>query len=222
MITLCYRLILIVVILGLPFGCTKSSGTCEPIHAKYEGYWAETLWTYDFEPNGNFIFRASGHYGNVVDSGTYLTGDNMIFLNPRSDWHVLAGVLKTRLKIIDSGCLRDFDSNYYCISIDDIDELSAKEFLFQDKVKTILDTTYLVRVEKERIEKRYKEPYIHIVYNGIIVIDGNEFHEFNLKSYTINVGAEVHLSFFSTKEPFDIFVREPVANKMNSILPDVN
>ena len=176
------------------------------------------MWTYEFKPNGQFTFRASGRYGNVVDSGFYLMKDSLIILSPRSDWHVIAGVLKTKLKIIDSGCLRDFSSNFYCISLDDINELNETEFSFQDSVETILDTMHVVRMEKKRIESKYKDPYIDIGYNGIIVVDNVEFHEFNLTNYTISTGHEVYLSFFAKKKPFDIFEHDPTTSSMNSIL----
>ncbi|MBX2966245.1 MAG: hypothetical protein KF845_08885 [Cyclobacteriaceae bacterium] len=117
--------------------------------------------------------------------------------------------------------MRDFNSNFYCTSIDDINEFNNNEFSYQDGVEAILDTMHMVRFEKERIESKYQEPYIDIVYNGIIVIENKEFHEFNLTSYTTSAGLEVYLSFFATKKPFDIFEHDPMTNRMNSILKRV-
>lgn len=208
-------------ILHITICCTDKRDKCEFIDAKYDGLWAETMWTYEFKPNGQFTFKASGHYGNVVDSGFYMIRDSIVLLSPRSDWQVVSGVLKTKLKIINSGCLRDFSGNFYCASIDDINELNDSEFGYRDSVEGILDTMHVVRIERERIESRYQEPHIDIVYNGIIVIENEEFHEFSLTNYTISTGLEVYLSFFATKKPFDIFEYDPMTKRMNSILESV-
>ncbi len=199
-------------------GCTHKKDSGAFIRAKYEGYWAETMWTYEFKQNGQFIFVTSGHYGNVIDSGFYLIKDSLILLNPRSDRRVADGVLMTRLKIINPECLRDYENNFYCTSLDNINELTDREFAFQENVKNILDTLQKIRIQKARIASKYPEPNLAIVYSGIVLIDNREFHDFRLINYDIDTGMRTYLSFLATREPFDIFEYDHMNDKMTSVL----
>ncbi|MBI3221196.1 MAG: hypothetical protein HYZ44_16930 [Bacteroidetes bacterium] len=189
---------------------------------KYEGFWADTWWTYEFNRDGQFIFRSEGHYGNVVDSGFYVIKDSLMFLNPTTDWPVFHDVLKTKLRIIDSNCLRDFNSNYYCTSVVTINQLNEKEWAFQDNVIFILDNLQIVKDKKESISSKYPKTEdlgFRIIYSGILIIDHKEFYKFDLSMYDLTHGPLICLSFLATKEPFDIFEYENgYENKFSSVL----
>ncbi|NOT76649.1 MAG: hypothetical protein HOP08_17095 [Cyclobacteriaceae bacterium] len=175
---------------------------------KYEGFWAGTYWTYEFKKNGRFIFKSEGHYGNVEDSGFYFVGDSLILLNPSTDFYALDEALKTRLKIINNSCIRDFDSNYYCVVVDTIVRLSELELTFQNRVIEIVDTLQIVKDEKERVASYYhdkEELKFKVMYDGIIVIDNLEFHSFNLYRYDLIEEQKYYLTFLATKKPFEIF-----------------
>jgi len=204
--------------LSLLFSCQQKP---KFLNNKYEGFWMETQWTYDFKPNGNFTFTSIGHFGNVVDSGFYLVKDSLIFLNPNNDWHVFDGVLRTRLKIINQNCLRDFDNNYYCLNPDSLNQLIDKEIAFQNMVISIVDTLSVVVAEKERIASHYSDPSeieIKIRYNGIIIIDGKEFHRFDLTSYNMVDDRDLtYLVFLVSKKPFKIFKHDLKGHELNLV-----
>lgn len=174
---------------------------------QFQGYWADTSWTYEFKANGQFVFKSDGHYGKVEDEGFYLIKDNLLFLNPNTDWHTFDGVLKTRLRILSKDCIRDFDNNYYCVSLDTLNQLNEKEWAFKSRVIEIVDTLQIVEHEKKRVASNYPENEkldFEIMYNQIVVIDGKEFHEFNLGRYDIKDGRLSYLTFLAKKEPFEI------------------
>src|SRR5690606_34359466 len=167
---------------------------------RYEGYWAETLWTYEFKPDGKFIFTSEGHYGNVADYGVYLVQDSLLILTPRTDWRVLSGVLKTKLRIMSENCIRDFDSNFYCLPIDSTYRYTDEEFVFQDRVIGFMDTLQIVRKEKDRIATNHlgHEAFdLEIDFDGIIMIDGKEFQAFHLSTYDNIEGRRNYLTFLA-------------------------
>ena len=190
------------------------------INGKYEGLWADTFWTYEFKHNGQFIFKSEGHYGDVTDYGFYLVKDSLLLLNPRTDWHVLDGVLKTRLKMVNGNCLRDFESNYYCLSIDATNRFIDDEIAFQDRVIAIGDTLQFVKEEKERMASYHstdEQLAFEIDYSGIIMIDNKEFHQFDLVRYDMRDGRRNYLTFLATKEPFEIFQHNSAGNRLSLI-----
>lgn len=199
---------------------TSCKGKNRLLDKKYEGYWMDTGWTYEFRDNGQFIFKSMGHYGNVVDSGFYFLQDSLIFLNPRTDWHVFDGVLKTRLKIINANCIRDFDSNYYCDAVEEKDKFNETELAFQERVKGIVDTLQVVKDEKERVSSYHpdkEELDFEIIYDGIIVIDNKEFHAFSLARYDRIDGRQSYLTLLATKNPFKIFQHDIAGDKISLI-----
>jgi hypothetical protein len=209
-----------ILLIGLISALTSCNKENRLLEKKYVGLWMETSWTYEFRDNGQFIFKSEGHYGNVIDSGFYFIHDNLILLNPRTDWHAYDGALKTRLKIIDSNCIRDFNNNFYCVTVDIINPLNENEWTFQSRVIDIIDTLQVVNDEKQRVAKHYpdnEELEFKILYERIIVIDNREFHEFNLIRYDLKEGRQYYLTFLATKKPFEIFQHNSAGNKLSLI-----
>jgi hypothetical protein len=106
-----------VFILALLTSCADKK---EYLNKTYEGHWMETVWTYQFKDNGEFIFKTEGHYDYSQEKGRYILVDSVLLLNPDTDWSTLHGVLKTRLKIVSPECIRDYDNNFYCLTIDSV------------------------------------------------------------------------------------------------------
>jgi hypothetical protein len=171
----------------------------------FEGLFVETIWKYTFNTDGRFTFQSEGHYGNTIVSGTYILSDSVIFLNPETEWGVRNGVLKTKLKIINSECVRDYDCNYYCTTPDAINSHVDEEMTFQSKVIAILDSTSVVKDERLKIATKMDElTDVEIRYGGIIVIKNEEYHFFYLNKYNLQETI-THLTFVVRKNPFEIY-----------------
>jgi gamma-glutamylcyclotransferase (GGCT)/AIG2-like uncharacterized protein YtfP len=184
----------------------------------FEGLWAETFWTYEFKSDGTFKFITNGHYSDSEYSGDYIIKDSLIFLDADTDWPVLDGVLKTRLSIISENCLRDFDNNYYCVTIDSMNDFISKQYEFNERVIKLIDELEEVRDEKRRISTydngdHYK---FRIKYDGIIVIDKREYHCFNFNQATFE-DSRTFLTFLVTENPFEIYQHDNAGNKLTKV-----
>lgn len=175
----------------------------------FQGLWAETTWIYEFKSDGHFKLKAEGHYDFAEYSGTYIINDGIVFLNPDSDWQLLDGTLKPRLKIINSECLRDFDDNFYCSSIESTNKMIEREWEFKSKMISLLDTLSITKQEKEKTELTKGEStlgdfVVSFKYDGIIVDKKRELHAFildksdYLNSWTIE-------RYLINKAPFEIY-----------------
>ncbi len=178
------------------------------ISQRYEGMWAETLWVYDFRSDGKFNFKSEGHLGGEPNTGTYAIIDSLILLNPDTNWGRGTG-LSDRLKIINANCIRDFNNNFYCVIIDSINMLNEPEYKFQASVILIIKSLEIVKDEIVRVQSvntdkqnDYQEAPT-IEYQGIIVINKKEFHEFDLMRYELP-GEHYYLRFLTSKKPLQI------------------
>ncbi|HRK80801.1 MAG TPA: hypothetical protein PLZ12_05110 [Saprospiraceae bacterium] len=170
------------------------------------GFWADTAFTYKFNKDGTFVFKSKGHYGNSSEYGIYTILDDLILLVPNTDWKAFDGVLKTKLKIMSSSCIRDFNDHYYCLANDLVNYYSDQVNDFQEKTIDILTELPDVVSLKRDIFKydTDKETNIVIAYVGITVIEKNEFHSFILKN-TSMLNNRTYSSFLVKKNPFEIY-----------------
>jgi hypothetical protein len=51
---------------------------------KYEGWWADSYWTYIFDRNNSYQFKTAGHFGITKTIGHFLISEDTIFLTPFS------------------------------------------------------------------------------------------------------------------------------------------
>jgi hypothetical protein len=138
--------------------CQQYGDQVKFIDKIYQGHWAETDWTYSFKKDGSFVFTTLGHFGNTTHTGKYSIIDNIILLNPDSDWGSFHGVLKEKLKIVNRDCLRDFDSNYYCLDWEVLEEYKEQEYFFQENTIRILDSIPMVcRGKKKNSSHRFRK-----------------------------------------------------------------
>jgi hypothetical protein len=215
------RIIRLIGLVGLISSC--SNGTLY-MEDKFNGFWAETEWTYEFKKDATFKFYAKGHYGNKEFKGRYIISDSTVFLNPDTDWQTSDGVIKPRLRIMNKECLRDYDNNYYCKNYETIEKLNDKEFEFQEKAISIIDTLSIVKKAKERLMAIEQdnwnvldgEPEIRISYTGIIVIDRKEFHQFYVERLAL-LDTWRSLDFLVTKSPFTIFEHPDIRDSLRLI-----
>ena len=192
------------------------------VDEKFNGYWASTEWIYEFNKDGTFKFIVNGHYDFSEYNGRYIISDSIIFLNPDTDWQVFHGVIKQKLKIIDSECLRDYDNNFYCKNHNIVGELSEKELEFQTKTIDILDTLSIVRQEKKRLSKYEQKTAfgddleVKIRYSGIIVVKKQEFHLFQLEQTDL-LNTWILLDVMVKKKPFEIYEHISVRDSLKLI-----
>lgn len=167
----------------------------------------ETLWTYHFKENGEFIFKSDGHYGNTEEYGHYAFLDSVILLDPDTDWSTLNGVLKTRLKVVSPYCIRDYDNNFYCVKIDSVYEKVDDEISFEMKVIELLDTMILVKNEREKWTRDLVDNVLEfgIEYQFILKVDNQEYHRFDLVRHQGIVDEWHDLIFLVRKRPFEVY-----------------
>lgn len=163
-------------------GCSSNDQRNEKYFTRtYVGYWGDTFWRYEFKDNGRFVFSSNGHLGSrEQDSGFYLIKDDLLILNPETDWRVINGALSRKLKIVNNCCVRDFQSNFYCEMLDSTTRFIEGEVSYQSKMERILDTCRIVRNEKARVLQYNPSEEFHILYEGIVMVEGKELHSFSL------------------------------------------
>lgn len=207
-----------IIILGLLLSIISCDDRLNYFNKTYEGLWAETRWIYKFKKDGTFKFITEGHYDFSEHSGNYIIKDSIMFLNPDTDWPMLDGVLKTRLRIMSSDCIRDFDNNYYCMTTDSINEFIEQKYVFNEKAVEVIDNLNVVKDEKNRISSHHKGDSLEfsIDYNGIIVVNRKEYHIFSLDRWTIE-GSRRYLTFLVTKRPFEVYQHDYSGNKLTKV-----
>jgi hypothetical protein len=198
------------------FSCAEKKAV---LSKTFEGLFVETIWRYTFNPDGRFTFQSEGHYGDTTVDGTYILSDSVIFLNPETEWDVRNGVLKTKLKIIDSTCVRDYDANYYCTTSDAVNNHIDEEMTFQSRVIAILDSISVVKNERLKINADKDDlTDVEIRYGGIIVIKNEEHHFFYLSEFNLQETI-THLTFVVRKDPFEIYQHSLQGDRLE-LLPD--
>jgi len=191
-------------VLMISCSSNKKDGKLQTIDKTFSGMWAETEWTYIFRKDGLFIFESNGHYGNTREMGSYFIVDSSIYLTPNSDWLLLDGVLKTKLKMVDKECVRDAENNFYCQRWEDVSEKSEMEYQFQQYAISIMDSLNCVMDCKEEMidHKDFKDAKIE--YDRIFMINKEEFHKFDLVRYDLK-GRSQWLRLLVRKHPFEIY-----------------
>jgi hypothetical protein len=195
----------------------KSENTNNKIVGKeFFGYWADNLWTYHFKKDGTFVFSSKGHYTNAVEYGIYTIVDDFILLVPNTDWKVLDGVLKTKLKITSDECIRDFNDHYYCLTQDSVNYHTDLVENFQEKTISILDSLPSVRELKREIaiNEAHENPVLMIAYTGILVIENIEFQSFALKN-THPSNHRSYSTYLVKKHPFEIYQQNLKGNPLS-------
>lgn len=60
----------------------------QAIQASYTGYWAQTIWEFEFFKDSTYKRTSSGHYGNTVVSGNYkISKDTLVLISGYKDSH---------------------------------------------------------------------------------------------------------------------------------------
>jgi hypothetical protein len=172
--------------------------------------------TFQFKKDGTFDFNNQlGFHKERTITGTYVISDNIIFLNPDTDF--LDQELKLKLRVIDSGCLRDYDNVFYSSDSLAGEKLTQAEYKFQEETTSILDTLREVQKEREYLDivnQKYLNRYPNIIvsdvsvdYQGIVVVDKRELHLFEYVKVdtTYHNQTEHFLRLLVHKEPFEIY-----------------
>lgn len=214
----------IILILPSLMSCQLNGDHVEFIDKTFQGHWAETKWDYHFKKDGSFIFTSLGHFGNTKHTGKYSIIDNTILLNPDSDWGAFHGVLKEKLKMVNSDCLRDFDSNYYCSDWNELEEKREQEYDFQENTINKLDNLPIVITKKEEIFSSAPDTSrtdIRIIFDRIMVIGKEDYHVFSLiKSEEIrpyDFKKSIFMNFLVKKQPFEIYEHHTYKDSLSLI-----
>lgn len=158
-------------------------------HSKYIGLWAETKFEYIFNSNNEFIFTTSGHFGQTKSFGKYAIIDSIVLLHSYTDWNLYHGVLKNRLIIKkEFECLQDLDNNYYCLDTETLNFLIEQEEGVLGRIKKRLleqeEVREIISKHTGQSESKIDQPYF--AYEGIVLIDNNQYHSFQLRKINHN------------------------------------
>jgi hypothetical protein len=55
----------------------------QEVSGEYIGLWGETIWTYQLNANGSYVYTTSGHFGDIQTFGTYKLSNNTLFLTAK-------------------------------------------------------------------------------------------------------------------------------------------
>jgi hypothetical protein len=206
--------IMIFAILGLNCSNVNSSDP-KFIDETFHGLWAETEFIYRFRSDGTFELETKGHYSFDKYPGTYFLLDNILYLTARTEWQVFDGVLKERLKLIDNKCLRDRDSNFYCVSIDELNERMDQQFSWEEEVTAILDSLPVVKEKRAKITLPDEEFYERARFrcNGIIKVNNQELYHFAFTK-PVQHADRTYLNLFVQKAPFKIYLYNLPGNSL--------
>ena len=91
-------------------GLFQNDLSAQNIEGTYQGWWARTLWTYEFNSNNQFKHFTSGHFGVDTLLGTYaLSGDTIILSSLKSDSEIQNNFV---LLIDGDSCIIDLTLRY--------------------------------------------------------------------------------------------------------------
>lgn len=204
-------------ILGLVFIITACTSGTTYIDGKFKESGPSYYRTFDFRKDGTFKFKNElGVNKEGPITGTYVISDNIIFLNPDTDF--LDQDLNLKLKLINSDCLRDYDNVFYCTDSLAGENLTQAEGKFQEETISILDTIREVREEREYLEKvnqkwLQRSPFqilasdISVDYLGIVVVDRRELHlfEYDKVDTIYHNPPKYSIRLLVHKEPLEIY-----------------
>lgn len=177
--------------------------SCQPdknsISEKYIGFFATTDFSYEFDENNNFVFETFGHLGNDTIYGKYAMVDSMLLLYPYTDSETWEGVFDRRFIIkSDFDYIRNFyfrpyirDTYEEADGEDNYDEIISKLNALRAYHHGVLDSIENRLLELDEIVKitecypNYKKDDVlespHFSYEGIMLIDNQEYHQFEFK-----------------------------------------
>ncbi|MCU0391549.1 MAG: hypothetical protein MUE81_10555 [Thermoflexibacter sp.] len=208
------------ILLLLFFSCKPQKEIRERdfINKEFNGFWGETSWTYKFSKDGTFTMKAEGHYDFSTYMGVYTVLDSLLLLVPEPDWQVFDGVLKTKLKITSSDCIRDFHDNFYCTSIDSINIHNDRKHEFHSSIITLIDSLpETIKAKKEALTRDSTVKF-STDYERIIVVNHLEYHAFSLnKKYEKELKEYVQESFLVKKQPLEIYLHNLNGNSLRLI-----
>jgi hypothetical protein len=194
--------ILFVLLFG-QFSCYRDNSAF-PEHCKYIGFWAETKWTYNFDQDGRYTLESKGHGGGEPKSGEYIKKDSLIILI--SDSEFFEDMRLKRMKISEDGCLRDYWNHIYCENEDLL--VSTAEKVFEEELLMENAIGGLDTVQRKREDLLRQDSLIKytLQFEGIVLINDNEYFEYNLKSWLTEYRRyQIHLRFYSKFDPIRIY-----------------
>lgn len=207
------NILALLIILIISCNSHKESKWRLSFNKEYTGFWAETIWTYQFKRNGTFVFKSEGHYGTIEESGQYVILDSIILLNPKTDWQVYDGVLQTKFKITNNNCLRDYDNNSYCMSLDSLNFQINKKYEWEEKTEEIINNLPITIKVKGAVSD---SSTFDLQFNRIANIDFKEFYLFSLYERK-HLKRFPKLNFVVKKNPFEIYQHHSINDSLSLI-----
>ena len=159
----------------------------------FVGTFDDTTFEYQFYKNGSFVFTTDGHYGNSTTKGKYAVIDSNIMLCPDTDWDLHYGVLKSRLLLTKSGCIKDYDNNFYCNDYDETNSQSEKQLgISNNIINRLKQLDEVVKLQMDWNLGNYNDHGSYFQYNGIVRIENLEFHYYDLRTPVLDTLEKTH------------------------------
>ncbi len=171
-----------------------SSCEYEYIEQKYEGYFYETKWIYDFNIDGTYKSSSFGHLGveGVFDSGRYSIINSTIQLYPRIDDSELRDYRK--FFVVSNQEIIDMNGNSFYDKIPDYGNFNYKyEDCFQENLKEVIDMSEGYDYLESQLYSEYDHGFDTIYYGMHMIEKHNDdvFKVYGYKYYDSRIKMEI-------------------------------
>jgi len=142
----------------------------------FEGWWADTNWTFVFNKNGTFKRISNGHYGNTVVEGQYkINGDTITIL---SGFEKTDGTVNQTYLLDKYNMLIDADLRY------DYKPITRKqEYFYNSKIRNI---KYPQTLSKDKNKIKELEKVLNLTLNNPTVKQYYHFDNLDRKLIIAN------------------------------------
>lgn len=164
------------------------------IEQKYEGYFYETKWIYNFSIDGTYELSSFGHLGveGVFDSGSYSIVNNTIQMYPRIDDLELRSYRK--FFIVNRQKIVDMNGNLFYDKIPDYGDSDYKYAdCFQRNLKEVIDKSEGYKYLKSQLNSEYDHGFDTIYYGEHSIEKRNDdvFKVYGYKYYDYKIRMEI-------------------------------
>ena len=178
-------ILLLLLLLGCDYGYVEQ---------KYEGYFYETMWIYNFKIDGTYKSSSFGHLGveGVFDSGRYSIINSTIQMYPDID--DAGSRAYKKFFVIDNNKIVDMNGNLFYDKIPNYEDIYFDyEDCFQRSLKTLIDESEGYDYLKSQLFYKYNHGFDTIYYGMHMIEKYNDdvFRVYGYKYYDSRIKMEI-------------------------------
>lgn len=167
--------------------CNTNTSNENTLNESYQGFWAETAFSYEFYRNGEFEFKTRGHYGDIDLKGNYSINNDTISLLFKNEQLKFDGIIGTKYLLEeDKKCIEELKTQIsYCLdaettiqratedkimaTVSKIDKVIERSLYVQSNSKGERNLEFMIRSRPS--ENKYKKYWVKVVEdNGVNLV----------------------------------------------------